>query len=334
MTTRSVTANNTANATSAVTASETVTTSDGVRLQVYERGDPAHPVVLAVHGYPDDHAVWDGVLDVLADSHRVVSYDVRGAGDSDPAAPRDGYALDRLERDVAAVADAVSPHRPVHLLGHDWGSIQAWHAVTGRRMRGRIASFTSVSGPCLDHAAHWFRARLRRPAPRHLRELARQLLRSTYLGFFQLPLLPELAWRTRVLPRVIRLLEPAPGEQEGTTGGSGMRPRTRDGVRGLELYRANVRRRLTGPQDRPTDVPTQVIAPTGDPFVTVALQTDIARWAPRAWVRHVPGGHWLPRTRPALVASCARQLIERVETGARGAWTPLGGTVHSRCEVR
>ena len=54
-------------------------------------------------------------------------------------------------RTSRAVVDAVSPERPVHLVGHDWGSIQAWAAVTDPSLGDRFASFTSMSGPSLDH---------------------------------------------------------------------------------------------------------------------------------------------------------------------------------------
>src|SRR5205085_969867 len=63
---------------------------------------------------------------------------------------------DLLVRDMAAVIDAVSPDEKVHLVGHDWGSIQAWEAVT--TMPERFASFTSISGPGLDHAGLRMRA--------------------------------------------------------------------------------------------------------------------------------------------------------------------------------
>ncbi len=42
-----------------------VIASDGVRLAVRERGNPAAPTVSCVHGFPDDHSVWDGVADEL-----------------------------------------------------------------------------------------------------------------------------------------------------------------------------------------------------------------------------------------------------------------------------
>ena len=133
----------------------------GLDLAVTTRDEagPKAPVVVLVHGYPDTSAVWAPVADLLATDYRVVTYDVRGAGASDAPADTAGYALDLLVADLVAVADAVSPDRPVHLAGHDWGSVQAWSAVTDPDTQRRFASYTSISGPSLDHMAAWLRAR-------------------------------------------------------------------------------------------------------------------------------------------------------------------------------
>lgn len=278
-----------------------VTTTDGVRLRVYESGQRGYPTVVCVHGYPDDHTMWDGVAAELASRYHVVGYDVRGAGESGKPRNRKAYRLDQLAEDLVAVINSVSPDRSVHLLAHDWGAIQVWHALTGQRLRGRVTSFTSISGPCLDHVGHWVRARLRRPTPRGLRELAIQSVSSWYIAFFQLPLLPELCWRTGLAQRVLGLL------------GHTTAPAVSDAVRGVQLYRANLLPQLGRPGLRTTGVPVQVLAPRRDPFVSVSLQTDIGRWAPELAIRELPGGHWLPRTHPQTVARCARELIDRVE---------------------
>ncbi|MET7994776.1 SDR family oxidoreductase [Amycolatopsis sp. NPDC005232] len=279
-----------------------VTASDGVRLSVRVTGAADGPTVVLVHGYPDNGSMWDGVAAELGRRHRVVVYDVRGAGESDKPKARSAYRLDQLASDLAAVVDAVQPTGKVHLLAHDWGSIQTWHAVTGDELRGRIASYTSISGPSLDHAGAWFRSQLRRPSglPRALR----QFLHSYYILLFQLPLVPELGWRSGIVPALIRRLDPAEGHVS-----------TADAVHGLKLYRANMFTRLSRPAPRSADVPVQVLAPSGDAFVTTPLQTEISRWVPDLRVRRLTGSHWIARSNPDVIASATAELIDHVEGG-------------------
>ncbi len=292
-----------------------VTASDGVRLAVYERGDPAAPTVLCVHGYPDNASVWDGVAGLLAADHHVVTYDVRGAGASTAPAGRDGYALDLLADDLARVAAATAPDRRPHLLGHDWGSIQTWHAVTEPRLADRFASFTSVSGPCLDHVGLWLRERLG-AGPRGRAEGLAQLRRSAYIAFFRLPVVPELAWFSGVggpaLAALERLRDP---------GGPPPRRSVRDHVNGLELYRRNVADHLGRPRPRGTGLPVRVLVPADEVFMTEAAQAAAAAWVPDFRSHRVPGGHWVPRTRPAAVADRVRALVAEVEA----ARAPDGG---------
>ena len=269
--------------------------SDGVKLAVFTAGDPSAPVVLLMHGYPDTHRVWDQVSAALADNWHVVSYDVRGAGASDAPADLRGYRLDQLADDLFAVADAVSPERPVHLAGHDWGSVQAWHAVTDPRAATRIASFTSISGPCLDHVGHWYRRRLRRPTPRHLAEVLNQSVRSWYITAFHLPLLAPFAWRHGLARRWGGVL----ARGEGVTPRPGFPDATlaSDAVNGIGLYRANMRPRMRTPGRRVAQVPVQVITLTRDHYLTPSLvSADLDQWAPRLTRRVIDATHWAALT--------------------------------------
>ncbi|NYH79307.1 NAD(P)-dependent dehydrogenase (short-subunit alcohol dehydrogenase family)/pimeloyl-ACP methyl ester carboxylesterase [Actinopolyspora biskrensis] len=291
-----------------MSTTKTVTTEDGLRLAVEQHGDPSNPCVVCVHGYPDNRSVWDEVVTRLAESYHVVTYDVRGAGESERPAERDGYRLDRLVDDLAEVVNAVAPEKAVHLLAHDWGSIQSWHALTDQRLRTRIRSLTSISGPSLDHAASWVREQLRKPTPKRLGKLFRQLARSGYIGFFQLPVLPELAWRSGMLRKVLRGLDDSARYCS---------PRTSDAVAGLELYRENMSSRPRGTRLPRTEVPVQVLAPNRDAFVTAALQTEVRAHVSELFVRGLAGGHWIPRQRPEQVARCAAELVEHLENGTR-----------------
>ncbi|HEY8479844.1 MAG TPA: SDR family oxidoreductase [Spirillospora sp.] len=282
---------------------------DGVDLAVYEQGDRSRPTVLLVHGYPDTHAVWDEVAARLERHFHVVRYDVRGAGASSRPSGRGRYAFTYLMADIQAVLDATAPERKVHLVGHDWGSIQGWEAVC--TMPDRFASFTSISGPCLDHAGRWARRRLARPTPSNLRTVAGQYARSWYIGLFRTPLLPGLLWRSGLLPR---LFSSALERTEGLPARPGHPASTlaRDGACGVALYRANMTRRLRRPLDRRTDVPTQVIVPTRDLFVSPHLVGGLAGRAPNLLIRPVAAGHWVPRSRPGLVARWVAEHIAAV----------------------
>ena len=147
--------------------------------------------MILVHGFPDTSATWEPVARLLSTRFHVVAYDVRGAGGSDAPKRRADYALALLVEDMAAVIDAVSPDEPIHLVAHDWGSIQGWEAVTSDLLTGRIASYTSISGPPLDHAALWAR-RHRAGNGADVARALRQALRSWYIAFFHFPYLPEI----------------------------------------------------------------------------------------------------------------------------------------------
>ncbi len=260
--------------------------SDGTHLAVYQSGAQDAPVLVCVHGYPDDHTVWDGLVGQLDSEYRVVTYDVRGAGASDTPPDKSGYRIPLLVDDLFAVLDKVAPDRPVHLLGHDWGSVQLWPALTDPRAAGRIRTFTSVSGPSLEHATIWLRNRRTKAGSR-----LRQLGHSYYTLLFQMPRLPELAIGRGLFDRAV-----------------GRRPHS-DQVNGLNLYRANMFAAVRAPRPAQIDIPVQVIAPGGDPFVTSVFATEApAPFAPKLTVRLIEGEHWVVKRDPAVIAGFVRNF--------------------------
>lgn len=284
-----------------MTSSRQVTSTDGVRLAVQEHGDPANPTLVAVHGYPDNHAVWDGVVELLRERFHVVTYDVRGAGDSDKPRGHAAYRIEQLVADFGAVIDAVSPDRPVHLLAHDWGSIQLWDALTEKRFGARVASFTSVSGPSLDYAGVWMRG-----VRRHPRAALVQLLDSYYVAMFQLPRIPELLARAGVVDRGVALSSSRGRSTKVRATGA----HRLDAEHGIGLYRANMLPRLLRPRPPVVKVPVQVIAPTHDMHVSHALAVG----APTAYVQDlrthtVDGNHWIVAQEPALIAGLVQEFV-------------------------
>ncbi|MEU3243768.1 SDR family oxidoreductase [Streptomyces sp. NPDC006875] len=286
----------------------------GIELCVAELGDPAQPTVVLVHGYPDSKEVWSEVASRLAERFHVVLYDVRGHGRSTAPRPlRGGFTLEKLTDDFLAVVDAVSPDRPVHLVGHDWGSVQSWEFVTVARTEGRIASFTSMSGPSLDHFGHWIKQRVRRPTPRRVGQLLGQGAKSWYVYLLHTPALPELAWRGplgRRWPEILRRVERVPPGDYPTPS------LPTDAAHGAWLYRDNVRARLSRPRpDAYAHVPVQLITPLGDAFLSERLYDGLERWAPELVRRTLAAKHWIPRTRPDQVAAWITEFVHTNEDG-------------------
>ncbi|WP_435127496.1 SDR family oxidoreductase [Actinacidiphila sp. bgisy144] len=293
-----------------------VTGAGGVRLCVTEYGAAAPPggppTVVLVHGYPDSQEVWSAVAERLSDHFHVVSYDVRGHGRSSAPDPlKGGFTLEKLTEDFLAVAGAVSPDRPVHLVGHDWGSVQGWEFATVTATEGRIASFTSISGPSLDHFGHWIARRLRRPTPRRTGQLLNQLTKSWYVYALHTPVLPELAWRGplgKQWPKLLARAEKVPSDGYPT----GSLPQ--DAAHGAWLYRDNVRRRLAHPRPDPVaHVPVLLITPTQDAFLSERLYDDLDRWAPRLTRRTLPAKHWVPRSRPDQLSRWITDFVSAAE---------------------
>lgn len=265
--------------------------SKGADLVVFEFGPepgPEVPTLLLVHGYPDDHRVYLPAIRDLARTHHVVAYDTRNAGASAVVDVPGDFTLATLVDDLFAVLAAVGA-ADVHLVGHDWGSIQGWAAVQDPRTARRIARYTSISGPDLRHFARWVQGRFSRPSA--WPQLAGQLARSWYIAAFLLPKLPEAAWRLFLTRRYEQTAKRDVGD---------------DPIRGLALYRANFFAGKNWPAGGPVTIPVQVVVPLRDSFLAPGLVEGLDTWVQDLTVIRVDSGHWWPASRPAEFAELLR----------------------------
>ena len=144
---------------------------------IYEAGCADGPLLILLHGFPESGRAWCKLLPALVErGYRVVAPDMRGYGDSDAPQGLAQYALDLLADDIVGLADALGAET-FTLAGHDWGGIVAW-AVAARHP-ARLNRLVILNAPHPDTVAA------------EMRRHPRQILRSLYVGFFQLPRLPE-----------------------------------------------------------------------------------------------------------------------------------------------
>ena len=280
-----------------------VNTADQQRLYVKSWGDGSNPALILVHGYPDHQEVWERVIPHLVQDFFVVTYDVRGAGQS--SAPRrvKDYRLEQLSADLASVAQALLGSRSFHLAAHDWGSIQSWESVTDARFRGRILSYTTISGPCLDHAAFWMRRQFRHEKA----EFFRQLGKSWYIAAFQLPFLAPAAWRFFSPERWRKIVARLESSADLPLNAS----IARDGKYGVGLYRANFTPRLLKPRARYAVCPVQAVVLKRDQFVSPALIDEMPKWAEQFSRVDVDANHWAVLSQPEAIAGCIRDFARK-----------------------
>ena len=149
------------------------------------------PVVL-LHGFPQDSSAFDRLSPALHSAGlRTLAPDQRGYSPGARPSGRSAYALRAVVDDVLALLDAAGLSS-AHVVGHDWGGIAAWALAAWHPWRVRTLTVLSVPHPAAMSQAL---------------VSSDQALRSSYIGFFQLPAVPEavlLAGRGAVLRRMLR----------------------------------------------------------------------------------------------------------------------------------
>ena len=290
---------------------------DGTRLAVYEEGNPNGPTVVLVHGWPDSHAVWDGVVPLLAPDYRVIRYDNRGAGDSEVPGPVSAYRVEQLADDFDAVVSALAPAARVHVVGHDWGAATMWEYVSRPEANDRVASYTSISGPHPGHLSRYIREGLARPyRPRRFFRTIGQAAHFSYMFAFSIPVITPFAMRT-FLARWLNRYLVKPGIPPGRLHQG--RTFVADATNGLKIYRANFLRALTGPaRDSNVAVPVQLLVNTRDKFVRPYVYDETPRWVPRLWRRDIRSGHWLPMSQPQVVATAVDEIARHIDGAPAG----------------
>ncbi|ORB69482.1 SDR family oxidoreductase [Mycobacterium scrofulaceum] len=289
-----------------------VDSADGARIAVYEEGNLEGPTVVLVHGFPDSHVLWDGVVPLLADRFRVLRYDNRGVGASSAPKPVSAYSMDRFADDFAAVTGELSPGRPVHVLAHDWGSVGVWHYLKRPGAGDRVATFTSVSGPSQDQLVDYIFGGLRRPwRPRTFARAISQALRLSYMIFFSIPLVAPLFLRlTLSIPALRRnAVDNIPAEQIHHS------PQlARDAARSVKTYPANYFRSFSRKRPVPVvDVPVQLIVNTRDKYVRPYGYDHTPRFVPRLWRRDIRAGHFSPMSHPQVMAAAVHDFADLAE---------------------
>ncbi|ERG94980.1 alpha/beta fold hydrolase [Haloquadratum walsbyi] len=254
-----------------------------VTLHCVIAGPPDGDVVLLLHGFPEFWYGWhEYILPLATAGYRVVVPDQRGYHRSERPDAISAYHLDALATDVCGILNTTDAEK-AHIVGHDWGAFVAWWVALHYPARLQTLSVINVPHPMA------FKQNIRRNP--------KQVLRSWYIGFFQLPRIPEALARVGNWRSVTTMMQRS--SRDGTFDAADFeRYRAAWTVNGayeamINWYRAIVR-------ENPQPVQTQVNTPTlllwgaQDTFLTRSLADDSAQYCTNAEVvMFEQATHWI-----------------------------------------
>jgi epoxide hydrolase 4 len=166
--------------------------TNGVRLHTVEAGPEGGPLVILLHGFPEFWYGWRKQIEPLAAAgFHVLVPDQRGYNTSDKPRPVSAYTLDKLALDVVGLIEE-SGMGKAHVVGHDWGGVVGWWLGIHHPERiGRLALLD------IPHPLVMRRTLFKSP---------RQIRKSSYIFFFQLPGLPERTFRRNGFAYAVKTL--------------------------------------------------------------------------------------------------------------------------------
>lgn len=288
-------------------------TINGVRMHYVEQG--RGPLLILLHGFPEFWYSWRHQLVGLAPQYRVVAPDQRGYNLTEKPHGVQAYAIDNLVEDVAALIRHLGEEQAV-IVGHDWGGGVAWaFALANPEMTRRLIVLNCPHPAALQRG-------LRRP---------RQMLRSWYFAFFQLPWLPELAFRARnyrAIGQAFRTGVRRPGAFTAEDIRAYKEAAAQPGAltSAINWYRAAFRSFTRSPEPLPViTAPTLLIWGEDDFALGKELTYDMEQWVFDLTIRYIPNtSHWVQQERPELVNQYMLEFLDDLALTPADVGTPAG----------
>lgn len=272
--------------------------SNGITLHYVTQGEG--PLMLMLHGFPEFWYSWRHQIPEFARDYKVVAPDLRGYNDSDKPDDVSAYAMRELVKDVKGVIEGLGYDRCA-LVGHDWGGAIAWNfAYAHPEMVERLIVMN------VPHPAKFVEA-LRNP---------QQLLRSWYVFFFQLPLLPELILQAGDYQAIANAFTDMAVNKDAFTQEDIEAYKNaaakRGALRAMVNYYRNALSELSQQEWNLLNVPTLMIWGEEDRALGKELTYGTQEFVRDFQVQYIPNcSHWVQQERPELVNQYMREFLAK-----------------------
>ncbi|PSB14836.1 epoxide hydrolase [filamentous cyanobacterium CCP1] len=272
--------------------------TNGVRLHYVTQG--SGELMLMLHGFPEFWYSWRHQIPEFATDHKVVALDMRGYNDSDKPKDLAAYRMEQLVKDIEGVIRGLGYDRCI-LVGHDWGGAVAWNvAYTHPELVDRLIVLN------LPHPAKLTEGFLKNP---------QQLLRSSYMFFFQLPWLPEVVLQSGDYQLVEEAFTRMAVNKAAFTQEDLEAYKDAASKRGaltamLNYYRNLFQSGMWQQKWGKLRVPTLMIWGERDTALGVELTYGTELYVEDFTIRYIPdASHWVQQEKPQLVNQYMREFL-------------------------
>ena len=238
----------------------------------------------------------------MAKNYKVVALDLRGYNDSDQPEGKEAYAITELLKDIEGVIKGLGYQNCI-LVGHDWGGMLAWQfAYAYSEMVQKLIVMN------LPHPAKFTQA---------IKSNPRQMLRSWYAFFFQIPLLPEFLCRANNYKLIAATFVDTATNKTAFTQQDLAAYREAAAKPGaltamINYYRQNFSGIFQQREWQVLQVPTMLIWGENDTALGKELTYNTQDYVRDFQLHYISNsGHWVQQEQPELVNQYLRDFLDR-----------------------
>jgi len=172
------------------------------KIHYVSAGDVTNDTIIFLHGFPEFWYSWRKQLDHFSEQYHVIAPDMRGYNKSFKPSEVKDYKIEAIANDIIELINRIGKDKVI-IVGHDWGAAIAWHLLLIHEERFSKGVILNVPHPLV------FR--------HNLFTNPKQLVRSWYIFFFQIPFLPAWILSMNNFQRAAKMLENSSNEGSFTS---------------------------------------------------------------------------------------------------------------------
>jgi epoxide hydrolase 4 len=271
--------------------------TNGIDLHYVTQGEG--PLMLMLHGFPEFWYSWRYQIPEFAKDFKVVALDLRGYNESDKPKDQSAYVMDEFIKDIEGVIKGLGYEKCV-LVGHDWGGAIAWCFTYAHPEMVEKLIVLNIPHPAK------FSEGLRTP---------QQLLRSSYMFFFQIPGIPELALQAGDYQFIENAFVGMAVDKTAFTKPDIEAYKNAAAKRGaltamLNYYRNIFQQKILNPDWGVLEVPTLMIWGENDTALGKELTYGTEAYVKNFQLKYIPRcSHWVQQEQPDLVNQYMREFL-------------------------